>query len=185
MLLNCGVGEDSWGSLGLLRDQISHPKGNQSWIFIGRSDDEAKAPILWPPDEKNWLIRKDHDVGKDCRQEEKRMTEDKMVGWHHQLDGHEFEQALGWKRKPGVLQSTGSQSQTGLCHWTELIQKTRENILSFKTIRHVYGVGNANPLQYPCLENSMDRGACRATVHGVTRKSDTYYARRYSTPKWW
>ena len=75
--------------------QPAHPKGNQSWIFIGRTDAEAEALILWPPDAKNWLIWKDPDAGKDWRQKEKGMTEDEMVGWHHQLDGHEFEQALG------------------------------------------------------------------------------------------
>ena len=75
--------------------QPVHPKGNQSWIFIGRTDAEAETPILWPPDAKNWLIWKDPDAGKDWRWEEKGMTEDEMVGWHHQLNGHEFEQALG------------------------------------------------------------------------------------------
>ena len=95
MLLNCGVGEDSWESLDCKEIQPVHPKGNQSWIFIGRTDAEAETPILWPLDEKNWLIWKNPDAGKDWRQEEKGMTEDKMVGWHHRLDGHEFEQALG------------------------------------------------------------------------------------------
>ena len=71
-----------------------NPKGNQSWIFVGWTSVEAEAPILWPPDAKSWLIRKDPDAGKDWMQE-KGMTEDRMVGWHHQLDGHEFEQALG------------------------------------------------------------------------------------------
>ena len=70
--------------------QPVHPKGNQSWIFTGRTDAEAETPILWPPDAKNWLIRKDHDVGKDWGQEEKRMTGDEMVGWHHQHNRHEF-----------------------------------------------------------------------------------------------
>ena len=68
-----------------------HPKGNQSWIFTGRTDAEAEAPILWPPDAKNWLIGKDPDAGKDWRQEKRWTTEDELVGWHHQLDGHEFE----------------------------------------------------------------------------------------------
>ena len=72
--------------------QPLHPKGNQSWIFTGRTDAEAEAPILWRPDAKNWLIWKDPDAGKDWRQEEKGMTEDEMVGWHHCLNGHEFEQ---------------------------------------------------------------------------------------------
>ena len=75
--------------------QLVHPKGDQSWVFIGRSDDEAETPIIWPPDAKNWLIRKDPDAGKDWRQEEKGMTEDEMVGWHHRIDGHDSEQALG------------------------------------------------------------------------------------------
>ena len=71
--------------------QPIRPKGNQSWIFIGRTDAEAETPILWPPDMKNWLIGKDSDAGRDWRQEEKGTTEDEMVGWHHQLNGHEFE----------------------------------------------------------------------------------------------
>ena len=68
-----------------------YPKGNQSWIFIGRTDAEAETPIVWPPDAKNWLTGKDPDAGKDWKQEEKGMTEDEIVGWHHQLSGHEFE----------------------------------------------------------------------------------------------
>ena len=75
--------------------QLVHPKGNQSWIFIGKTGAEAQTPILWPPDAKNWLIWKDPDAGKDWRREEKRMTEDEMVEWHHQLNGHEFEHAPG------------------------------------------------------------------------------------------
>ena len=71
--------------------QPVHSKGNQSWIFIGRTDAEAETPILWPPDSKNWLIWKDPDAGKDWRREEKRMIDDKLVGWYHQLNGHEFE----------------------------------------------------------------------------------------------
>ena len=71
--------------------QPVHPKGNRSWIFIGRTDAEAETPILWPPDTKSWLIWKDLDAGKDWRQEEKGTTEDEMTGWHHLLDEHEFE----------------------------------------------------------------------------------------------
>ena len=70
-------------------------QGNQSWIFIERTDAEAETPILWPPKVKNWLTGKDPDAGKDWRQEEKGTTEDEIAGWHHQLDGHVFEQALG------------------------------------------------------------------------------------------
>ena len=74
-----------------------HPKGDQSWVFIGRTDDEAEAeaPILWPLDAKSWLIGKDPDAGKDWGQEDKGAAENKMVGWHHWLNGHEFEQTLG------------------------------------------------------------------------------------------
>ena len=79
-----------------------NPKGNQSWIFSGRTDAEAEAPILWPPDMKSQLIGKDPDPGKDWRLEEKGMTGDEMVGWHHQFNGCEFEQARRWWR-------TGSQ----------------------------------------------------------------------------
>ena len=71
--------------------QPVYPKGNQSWIFIGRTDSEAETPTLWPPDVKNWLIGKEPDAGKDWRQEEKVVIEDEMVEWHHQCDGHEFE----------------------------------------------------------------------------------------------
>ena len=102
MLLNCGVGEDSWESLGLQGDPVN-PKGNQSWIFIGRTDAEADTLILWPPDGKNWLIGKDPDTGKGLRPEEKWMTEDEMVGWHPWLNGHELEQALGVGDGQGYL----------------------------------------------------------------------------------
>jgi len=74
--------------------QAAHPKGNQSWIFIGSTDAKDEALVLWPPDAKNWLIRKDPDAQKDWRRE-KGTTEDEIVRWHHQLDGHELEQALG------------------------------------------------------------------------------------------
>ena len=83
--------------------QPVHPKGNQSWIFIGRTDVEAETPILWPPDAKSWLIWKDLDAGKHWRQEEKGTIEDEMVGWHHQLNEHEFEWTLGVGDRQGGL----------------------------------------------------------------------------------
>ena len=89
-------------SLDCNKIQPVHPKGNQSWIFVGRTVAEAETPILWPPDAKNWLTGKDPDAGKDWRQEEKWMTGDEMVGWHHRLSGHESEQA------PGVGDGRGS-----------------------------------------------------------------------------
>ena len=92
-VLNCGVGEDPLESLGLQGEEISQSKGNQPWIFIGRTG--AEAPILWPHNVKNWLIRKDPDTGKDWRQAERGTTEDEMAGWHHWFDGHKLEQAPG------------------------------------------------------------------------------------------
>ena len=80
-----------------------NPKGNQSWIFIERTDAEAEAPIHWPPDTKNWLTGKDPDAEKDWRQEEKGITEDKMVAWYHWLKGDEFEQARGDGEGQGSL----------------------------------------------------------------------------------
>ena len=100
-----------------------HPKGNQSWIFIGRTEAKAEAPILWPPDVKNWHIAKDPDVGKDWRWEEKATTEDEMVGWHHRLNWHEFGWTLGVGDEQGGLvccSPWGRKSWTRLSDWTEL-----------------------------------------------------------------
>ena len=103
-----------------------NPKGNQPWIFIGRTYAEAETPILRPDDAKNQLIGKDPDVGKDWRWEEKEITEDEMIGWHHCLDGHESEQA------PGVGDGQGSQAccspwgrkQSGMTEWLNLLTST-------------------------------------------------------------
>ena len=102
-----------------------HPKGDQSWVIIGRTDAEAKTPVLWPPHAKSWLIGKDSDAGRDWGQEETGMTEDEMAGWHHWLDGLEFgwppgvgdgqgslaccDSSWWWTGKPGVLQFMGLQ----------------------------------------------------------------------------
>ena len=106
--------------------QPVHPKGNQSWMFIGRTDVEAETPIFWPPDLKSWLVWKDPDAGKDWGQEEKGMTGDEMVGWHHWRDGQELEKA------PGVGDGQGSlaccspwgrkeSDTTERLNWTEFI----------------------------------------------------------------
>ena len=105
--------------------QPVHPKGNQSWIFIGRTDAEAEAPILWPPDAKNWLLGKDPDAGKYWRLE-KGMPEDEMVGWHHRVDGHDFEQAPGVGDGQGSLVccSPWSRKESDTfeqLNWTEMI----------------------------------------------------------------
>ena len=104
-----------------------HPKGNQSLIFIGRTDPEAETPILWPLVAKSWVIGKDPDAGKDWRWEEKGTT-DEMVGWHHRLDGHEFEQAPGVGYGQGGLACCSpwgckKSAITKWLNWTELIQK--------------------------------------------------------------
>ena len=83
--------------------QPVHPKGNQSWVFTGRTDTEAETSIFWPPDAKNWLIGKYPDAGKDWRREKKGTTEDEMAGWHHRLNGHEFEKAPGIGDRQGSL----------------------------------------------------------------------------------
>ena len=105
--------------------QPVHPKGDQSWVFIGRTDVEAEMPILWPPDAKSWLLGKDPEAGKDWRQEEKGTTEDEMAGWHHQLGGHEFEWTLGDGDSQGGLACCDSGSRkesdtTELLKWSEL-----------------------------------------------------------------
>ena len=110
MLFNHGVGEDSWESLGLQRNQRSNPKGNQSWIFIGRIDVEAETPILWPPDAKNWFIGKNPDAGKDRRQKEKGAAENEMVRKHHWLNSDWVICSMNLsKLQELVLQSLGSQ----------------------------------------------------------------------------
>ena len=122
--------------------QPDHPKGDQSWVFNGRTDAEAETPILWPPDAKNWLIGKDPDAGKDGRQEEKGTTEDKMVGWHHWLNGHELRWTLevgdgqgglacccpwGWKESDTTEQ----------LNWTELNRNLGSSIrkMSWKKLQ--------------------------------------------------
>ena len=113
MFLNCGV-EKILGSLsGCKEIKPVNSKGNQSWIFIGRTDAEAEAPILWPPDMKNWLIWKDPGAGKDWRQEEKGATEDEMVGWQSLTQWTWVWVNPGswwWTGRPGVLQSMGLQT---------------------------------------------------------------------------
>ena len=103
MLLHCGAEEDSKSPLNCTETKPVNPKGNQPWIFIGRTEAEAEAPKLWPPDVKSWLIGKEPDTGKDWRQAEKQATEDEMVGWHHQLNGHKLEQAPGDSEGQGSL----------------------------------------------------------------------------------
>ena len=106
--------------------QPVHSKGDQSWVFFGRNDAEAETPVFWPPRVKSWLIGKDSDAGRDLGQEEKGMTEDEMAGWHHWLDGHEFEWTLGVGDGQGDLECCDSGGRKELdttewLNWTELM----------------------------------------------------------------
>ena len=154
MLLNCGVGEDSFFFLEKTHEspldskeiKPVNPKENQSWIFNGRWGwcwswyvHWCLAPVFWPPDAKNWITRKDPDAGKDWRQEEKRTTEDEMVGWHHQLDRHEFEQAPGVGDGQGSLAcySPWGHKESDKNDWTELSYYL--HLQSQHTLRSSYG----------------------------------------------
>ena len=140
MLLNCGVGEDSWQFLDCKEIQPVNHKGNQSWIFVGRTDAEAKVPILWPPDVKNWLLSKDLDAGKDWRQEEKGTAEDEMFGWLHRFDGHELEQALGVGDGQGSLACCSPWGGKEL-DMTEQLNRTDTNqSLKFWIIQHTHAL---------------------------------------------
>ena len=126
-----------------------NPKGNQSWTLIGRSDAEAETPILWPPDGKNWFIGKDPDAGKDWKQEEKGPTEDEMVGWHHQLDGPEFEQALGVADGLGCLAccSPWGRKELDMIEWLNWTEGSTEycskiQLLALFSIMHYKQVMN-------------------------------------------
>jgi len=136
--------------------QPVHSKGDQSWVFFGRTDAKAETPILWPPHAKSWLIGKDSDAGSDGGQEEKRTTEDEMAGWHHRLDGHEF----GWT--PGV-----GDGQGGLecCNsWGRKESDTTEQ-LNWRVIwiQSPYLVLEINPLQINQMGQKSLRGQFKDT----------------------
>ena len=118
--------------------QPVHPKGNQTWMLIGRTDVEAETPIFWPPDVKSWLIWKDPDVGKDWRQEEERTTEDEMVRWHHWLIGHKFGSTLGVCDGQGGLECCSSWGCTELdtterLNWTDI----HENLFIYFSLKYM------------------------------------------------
>ena len=110
-----------------------NPKGNQPWIFFGRTDAEAEAPVLWPPDAKSRLMEKDPDAGKDWRWEEKGTRKDEMAGWHHQLNGHEFEQASGDSEDREAWHAVihgVTKSQTWLSNWTNSLEKWYKSLIA-------------------------------------------------------
>ena len=123
--------------------QPVNPKGNQSWVFIGRTDVEAQTPVLWPPDAKSWLIGKYPDAAKNWGQEEKGMTEDEMVGWHHQLNGHDLsklqELVMDTEACHAAVHGV-AKSQTRLSDWTELmlpVDDRQADWMAEKVLRHV------------------------------------------------
>ena len=136
MLFNCGVGEDSWESLGLQGGQTSQSWRKSVLNIHWRTDVEAETPILWPPDVKNWLIWKDPDAGKDWRREEKGTIEDEMVGWHHRLNGHGFEQTPGVGDEQGRLACCSvwgrkESDMTEQLKWTDIKNMSRKKGLKF------------------------------------------------------
>ena len=136
--------------------QPVHPKGDKSWIFIGRTDVEAETPILCPPDAKSWLIWKDPVTGKDWRQEEKETTEDEMVGWHQWLNGHKFEQDLGVGTGQGSLAccSPRGHKELGMTKWLNWCNSDclfishffYDLFIHFQLRIHVFQIGLTSPL---------------------------------------
>ena len=172
--------------------QPVHSKGDQLWVFFGRTDAKAETPVLWPPHAKSWLIGKDSDAGRDLGKEEKGTTEDEMARWHHWLDGREIEWTPGVGDGQGGLGCCDSwghkvSDTTQRLNWTEcnIIPLTSSGFLDGSAgkestcqcrrcrfdpwVGKIPGGGNGNPLQYSCLENPMEKGAWWAMVHAVAK----------------
>ena len=137
--------------------QPVHSKGDQSWVFIGRTDVEAETPVLWPPDAKSWLIWKDPDAGKDWRQEESGMTEDEMVGWHHRLNGHGFGWILGVGDGQGGLACCGSWDckeldTTEQLNWTEYVSFVLSCFVCIKLFATLWTLAHQAPLSMGILQ---------------------------------
>ena len=144
--------------------QPVHPKGNQSWIFTGSTDAEAETPTLWPSDAKNWLVWKDPDVEKDWRQEGKGRTEDEMVGWHHQLNRHGFEQALGVGNGQESVMCCSpwgckESDTTEWLNWTELwvgIRLKEVKLLAWRNIAFKWPVDNSSPVLFNSKSQTLN-----------------------------
>ena len=132
MLLNCGIGKTLESPLDCKEIQPVHPKRDQSWVLIGRTDTEAETQILWPPDVKSWLVGKDPDAGRDWRWEEKGTTEVEMFGWNHQHDGHGF----GWT--PGVGNGQGGLACCGFWGHKDLDTTERLNLTELNSLMTGY-----------------------------------------------
>ena len=165
--------------------QPVNPKGDQSWVFIVRTDAEAETPILWPPHEKSWLIGKDSDAGRDWGQEEKGTTEDGMAGWHHRLDGHEFERTpgVGGEGNVTVLEYSCLENPMDGGAWKAAVHGIAEGwtwLSDFTFTFHFSalekGMATRPPSHPPplcsCLKNPRDGGPWWAVVSGCT-ESDT------------
>ena len=172
MLLSCGVEETLDSPLDCKEIKPVHPRWSQSWIFIRRTDAGAETLILWPPDAKNWLIWKDPDAGKDWRQEEKGTTEDEMVVWHHQLNGHGF----GWT--PGVGDGQGGlacwspwgckeSDTTEQLNWTEQRPAKRGKTKQNKT--------KNNPNNPPENKNTWDRRRTYQNDYRISNKQVFFF----------
>ena len=151
--------------------QPVHPKGEQSWVFMGSTDAKPETPVLCPPHVKSWLIGKDPDAGRDWGQEEKGTTKDEMAEWHHCLDGHEFEWTLGFDDGQGVL---------ACCDSFGLKESDTTEWLHFQFSLLCIGEGNCNPLQCSYLENPRDGRAWWAAVYKVAQ-SRTWLKRHSSS----
>ena len=197
MLLNCVVLEKTLESPSDSKEiEQVNPKGNQSWIFIGRPDAEAETPILWPPDAKIWLTGKDPDAGKDWGQEGKGATEYDMVGWHHWLDGHEFEQALGVGDGQASLACCSPWSQeldmTEQLNWTETFSDGKEftwNARKAGSKRGLEDAGSQGHSSYPLPSNLVPNSVflplditCEA--HGFPQKAYKQFITTYRNHTW-
>ena len=134
--------------------QPVHPRGNQSWMFIGRTDAEAAITIFWSPDANNWLTGKNPDAGKDWRQEEKGTIEDEMVGWHYWLNGHEFEQALGVGDGQGSLVCCSpwcreESDTTKWLNWTKVMIYNYTGHLVLLSAQHPFFLLVKSPISIP------------------------------------
>ena len=141
--------------------QPVHPKGNPSWIFIGRTDAEAETLVLWLPDVKNWFIRKCPDARKDWRWEEKGTTEDEMIGWHHQLDGREFEQTGNGQGSLSCCSSWGFKKldKTVRLNWIKLNWKLKKDPWDAACVS--WGYFDLNKIPYECKYISLTLWSCR------------------------